>query len=88
MIPIRIPEGTCLWAVMEFGQQGITDKLDSSKIHRLANILTLDHCRHTQFDRLALWLEADDIRDVDAKITKICSPVYRICSTDNNIIRG
>lgn len=51
-----------MWAVMEqFGQQGFRDELDGSKIHRLANIMTLDHFLHTQFDRLALWLEADEV---------------------------
>ena len=51
-----------LWAVMErFGQRGFMDELDGSKIHRLANVMTLDHFLHTQFDRLALWLEADDV---------------------------
>jgi len=54
------------------------DELDGSKIHRLANIVTLDHFLHTQFDRLALWLEADDTQ----------RHVYRICPTDDDIIRG
>ena len=44
----------------EFGRQTFTDELDVSKIHRL-DILTLDHFLHTQFDRLTLWLEADDV---------------------------
>ena len=49
-----------MWAMMkQFGQPGFMDELDGSKIHRLANILTLEQFLHTQFDRLALWLEAD-----------------------------
>ena len=51
-----------VWAVMErFGQSGFRDELDGPKIHRLTNILTLDHHLHTLFDKLALWLEADDV---------------------------
>ncbi|KIM79419.1 hypothetical protein PILCRDRAFT_823348 [Piloderma croceum F 1598] len=66
------------WAVMErFGQQGFMDELNGPKIHRLANILTLEVYLHTHFDRLALWLEADDTKQ----------QTYRICSSDNDIIR-
>ena len=51
-----------MWTVMErFGQNGFRDELDGSKIHRLSNILTLDHSIHTYFDKLVLWLEADDV---------------------------
>jgi hypothetical protein len=51
-----------MWAVMErFGQPGFRDELDGSKIHRLTNILTLEQFIHTQFDKLALWLEADAV---------------------------
>ena len=45
-----------MWAVMErFGQPGFRDE----KIHRLADIHTLEQFLRTQFDKLALWLEAD-----------------------------
>jgi hypothetical protein len=37
------------------------DELNGPKIHRLANILTLGVYLHTQFDRLALWFEANDV---------------------------
>jgi hypothetical protein len=48
--------------VMErFGQRGFMDELDGSNIHRLANIMTLDHLHHTSFDNLSLWLEPDDV---------------------------
>jgi HNH endonuclease len=44
-----------------FRQTGFRDELDGSKIHRLSNILTLDHSLHTYFNKLVLWLEADDV---------------------------
>jgi hypothetical protein len=51
-----------MWAMMErFVQSEFRDELDGSKIHRLANILTLEQFLHTQFDKLALWLEADAV---------------------------
>jgi hypothetical protein len=51
-----------LWAAMErLGQRGFRDELDGSKIHPLGNIMTLHHDLHTHFNRLALWLEADDV---------------------------
>jgi hypothetical protein len=43
------------------GQQEFVDELDGSKIHRLANIMTLDRFFHTQFNRLSLWLGADEV---------------------------
>jgi hypothetical protein len=52
-----------VWDIMErFGQSGFRDELDGPKIHRLTNILTLEHHLHTLFNKLSLWLEADDVR--------------------------
>jgi hypothetical protein len=77
-----------------FGQQGFMDELNGPKIHRLANILTLDIYLHTHFDRLALWLEADDVSSVysyrfrgDLKPFQTKQQTYRICSSDDDIIR-
>jgi hypothetical protein len=41
-----------------FGQPRFRD-VGGSKIHRLANIL--EQFLHTQFDKLALWLETDGV---------------------------
>lgn len=49
-------------SVMErLGQRGFREELDGSKIHRLGNIMTLHHDLHAHFNRLELWLEADDV---------------------------
>jgi hypothetical protein len=60
-----------------FGQPGFREELDGSKIHRLANILTLEQFLHTQFDKLALWLEADAVSPNERckyfDDTKLCS---------------
>jgi HNH endonuclease len=49
-------------SVMErFGQRGFRDELDGPNIHRLSNILTLNANLHALFDKLALWLEADEV---------------------------
>ena len=77
-----------------FGQRGFMDVLDGPKIHRLANIMTLDHFLHVHFDRLELWLEADDVcQDKtcgytdDLKLLQNQNHTYRICSNDDLIIR-
>jgi hypothetical protein len=67
-----------VWAVMEqFGQHGFRDELDSSNIHRLGNIMTLDHVLHAHFNRLELWLKAVDVswdkRNGHHNDTKLCS---------------
>ena len=47
-----------MWAVMDrFGYKQIPSKLNSNKIHRLKNVLTLDGSVHSAFDELKLWFE-------------------------------
>jgi hypothetical protein len=77
-----------------FGQRGFMDELDGPKIHRLANIMTLDHFLRIHFDRLELWLEADDVSQDktcgytdDLKLLQNQNHTYRISSNDDLIIR-
>lgn len=77
-----------------FGQRGFKDELNGPKIHRLANILTLEVNLHTHFDRLALWLEADDVSSDyscgfydNLKRFQTKQHTYRICSTHDRFIR-
>ena len=40
-----------------FGSKETFNELNGSGIHRLENILTLDHYLHRLFDTLQLWFE-------------------------------
>lgn len=62
-----------------FGQNGFRDELDGSKIHRLSNILTLDHRLHTFFDKLTLWLEGDDVSRDETCESYSDLQLYRRC---------
>jgi hypothetical protein len=49
-----------VWAILErFGNKKVFDELnhDGSGIHRLENVLTLNHDVHYFFDTFRLWLE-------------------------------
>ena len=77
-----------------FGQNEFRDELDGTKIHRLTNILTLDHLLHTLFNKLLLWLETDDVRH-DATCDSCHDPVasqtlphtYRLCAKYDCLIK-
>ena len=55
----------CYNGAISTGQPGFMDELDDSKIHRVANILTLEQYLHTKFDKLALWLEGEAVKDIN-----------------------
>ncbi|KAE9392431.1 hypothetical protein BT96DRAFT_887996 [Gymnopus androsaceus JB14] len=49
------------WTILEkFGYPKFSEELNGPGIHRLDNVMTLDHNAHDPFDELALWLEAVD----------------------------
>ena len=48
-----------LWTILSmFGYKNILGELNGNQIHRLENVLTLEHNLHDQFDRLNVWFEA------------------------------
>lgn len=78
-----------------FGQRSFMNELTGPDIHRLTNILTLDHHLHSCFDRLVLWLEADNVSwDYSYRLYGDLKPfqtkehTYRICSSIDLIIGG
>jgi hypothetical protein len=47
-----------VWAVDRFGYKKLfSEELNGHKIHRLENVITLNHDVHILFDTLQLWLE-------------------------------
>ena len=47
------------WTVVKwFGGVKVEDELNGNQIHRLENIITMDHNIQMSFDNLQLWLEA------------------------------
>jgi hypothetical protein len=57
--------------------------------------MTLDHDLHTHFDRLELWLEADDVRRAElcaclnnTILWQTTPNMYRVCSANDLITRN
>jgi hypothetical protein len=43
--------------MQRFGYQNIPHELNGENIHRLENVMTLEHTVHKHFDDLKLWFE-------------------------------
>jgi hypothetical protein len=77
-----------MWAVLErFGYKAAFKELNGSEIHRLENVITLDHNVHFFFDTLQLWLEPKVVSDSPPRANWSFNWVSRTYPTPTNSVQ-
>ncbi|KAJ6503237.1 hypothetical protein C8R47DRAFT_1007238 [Mycena vitilis] len=56
---VQINQSSTMWTMIStFGSPALVDELRGMDIHRLENVLTINHDDHDSIDKLLLWFEA------------------------------
>ena len=69
-----------------FGYQDIIDNFNGDKIHRLDDILTLDHNIHDLFHRLKIWFERT-VSILLFSLYRVGTESFRMCHTSTYLGR-